>query len=473
MQLKPNYMKKIYLTIIALITTLAVSAQVPVTQMEYVDLDLPSGTLWATCNVGADSPEQIGTFFAWGETEPKDEYELGNYKWMTKAPASEFQYEKYTCADGRTSASWYFGNSFIGDGKTELELEDDAATANCGRGWCAPSYEQIRELTSSFNTTSEWTTLNDVKGWKITSKSNGKSIFIPANLALSQNDDPHGFYWSRSLNTENSTQAWYMFFNSSNIGAWHEGVRYSGFCVRPVRTYTLRPVEAIDLGLPSGTLWANCNVGANAPEEYGDYFAWGETKPKSTFNWANYKWCDSEKAKLELTKYCNNERYGTVDNKTELDPDDDAATVNWGSNWRMPSSEQMKELLEYTTYEWVTQNGVYGNLMTSKINGNSIFLPTRDWSNGDIYSYFWSRSLDTDNSQNACILYSFWGLMNRENHPRYCGYNVRPVCLKATTSINSVTANQKATKRGKYISGGNLVIEKDGKQYNVIGIKVK
>ena len=473
MQLKLNYMKKIYLTIIALIATLAVSAQVPVTQMEYVDLDLPSGTLWATCNVGADSPEQIGTFFAWGETEPKDEYELGNYKWMTKAPASEFQYEKYTCADGQTSASWYFGNSFIGDGKTELELEDDAATANWGRGWCAPSNEQIRELTSPFNTTSVWTTLNDVKGWKITSKSNGKSIFIPANLALSQNDDPHGFYWSRSLNTENSTQAWYMFFNSSNIGAWHEGVRYSGFCVRPVRTYTLRPVEAIDLGLPSGTLWANCNVGANAPEEYGGYFAWGETEPKSTFDWGNYKWCDHEKKKSELTKYCTNSEYGTVDNKTELDPEDDAATVNWGSNWRMPSSEQMKELLEYTTYEWVTQNGVYGNLMTSKINGNSIFLPTRDWSNGDIYSYFWSRSLDTDNSQNACILYSFWGLMNRENHPRRSGFNVRPVCLKATTSINSVTANQKATKRGKYISGGNIVIEKDGKQYNVIGIKVK
>ena len=466
-------MKKIYLTIIALIATLAVSAQVPVTQMEYVDLDLPSGTLWATCNVGADSPEQIGTFFAWGETEPKDEYELGNYKWMTKAPASEFQYEKYTCADGQTSASWYFGNSFIGDGKTELELEDDAATANWGRGWCAPSYEQIQELSHPAYTTCEWTTLNGVKGYKVTSKSNGKSIFIPANLTLSPNDAPYGFYWSRSLNTENSTQAWYMFFNSSSIGAWHEGVRYSGFCVRPVRTYTLRPVEAIDLGLPSGTLWANCNIGANAPEEYGDYFAWGETKPKSTFNWANYKWCDSEKAKLELTKYCNNERYGTVDNKTELDPENDAATVNWGSNWRMPSSEQMKELLEYTTYEWVTQNGVYGNLMTSKINGNSIFLPTRDWSNGDIYSYFWSRSLDTDNSQNACILYSFWGLMNRENHPRYCGYNVRPVCLKATTSINSVTANQKATKSRKYISDGNLVVERDGKQYNVIGIKVK
>ena len=117
-------MKKIYLTIIALIATLAISAQVEEFQMEYVDLGLPSGTLWATCNVGAKSPEQIGTFYAWGETEPKDDYELGNYKWMTKAPASEFQYEKYIYADGQTSASWYNGNSFIGDGKTELEIEE-------------------------------------------------------------------------------------------------------------------------------------------------------------------------------------------------------------------------------------------------------------------------------------------------------------------------------------------------------------
>lgn len=469
-------MKKIYLTIIALIATLAISAQVEEFQMEYVDLGLPSGTLWATCNVGAKSPEQIGTFYAWGETEPKDDYELGNYKWMTKAPASEFQYEKYTYADGQTSASWYNGNSFIGDGKTELEIEDDAATANWGRGWCAPSHEQIRELTHPLCTTSELTTLNGVKGWKITSKSNGKSIFIPANRSLSPDEEqPYGFYWSRSLNTENSTLAWYMFFNDASIGAWNEGIRYEGFCVRPVRTYTLRPIEAIDLGLPSGTLWANCNIGANAPEEYGDYFAWGETKPKSTFNWANYKWCDSEKAKLELTKYCNNERYGTVDNKTELDPEDDAAIVNWGGNWSMPSLEQMKELFnsEYTTQEWVTQNGVYGNLITSKINGNSIFLPTRDWRSGDIYSYFWSRSLDTNDSEKACALYSFWGVVNSDNHPRYCGFNVRPVCPKTTTSINGVADNQKATKSRKYISGGNLVVEKDGKQYNVNGTKVK
>jgi hypothetical protein len=192
--------------------------------------------------------------------------------------------------------------------------------------------------------------------------------------------------------------------------------------------------DYVDLGLPSGTLWANCNIGANAPEEYGDYFAWGETKPKSTFNWANYKWCDSEKAKLELTKYCNNERYGTVDNKTELDPEDDAAIVNWGGNWSMPSLEQMKELFnsEYTTQEWVTQNGVYGNLITSKINGNSIFLPAA----GRIYEssldyedtngYYWTSIVN--DSYNAYFLkfFSVEASMSYSGR-RSDGRSVRPV----------------------------------------------
>ena len=104
--------------------------------------------------------------------------------------------------------------------------------------------------------------------------------------------------------------------------------------------------EWVDLGLPSGTLWATTNVGASKPEEYGDYFAWGETKPKSVYDWDTYKWCKGDDYH-QLTKYCNLSNYGDngfVDNKTELDPGDDAAYVNWGSKWRMPSLEQMQEL---------------------------------------------------------------------------------------------------------------------------------
>lgn len=115
--------------------------------------------------------------------------------------------------------------------------------------------------------------------------------------------------------------------------------------------------EWVDLGLPSGTLWATCNIGASSPEESGDYFAWGETAPKETYNWETYKWCNDRDN--TVTKYCTTDIYGTVDNKTELDLEDDAAYVNWGSSWRMPSMEQIKELREYCSWEWTQSNGVY------------------------------------------------------------------------------------------------------------------
>ena len=132
--------------------------------------------------------------------------------------------------------------------------------------------------------------------------------------------------------------------------------------------------EWVDLGLPSGTLWATCNVGASKPEEYGDYFAWGETKPKSDYSWSTYKYC---KGSIDtMTKYCTNNSLGTVDNKTELEPSDDATTANWGSEWQMPSLEQCKELYNssYTTTTWTTMNGVEGRMITSNSNGNSVFF---------------------------------------------------------------------------------------------------
>ena len=127
----------------------------------------------------------------------------------------------------------------------------------------------------------------------------------------------------------------------------------------------------VDLGLPSGTLWATMNVGANSPEEYGDYFAWGETAPKDYYHWNTYKWCNG--SGTTLTKYCYNS-YGSDIDKTELDSEDDAAYVIWGSSWRMPSIEQMRELYEQCTYTWMTRNGVNGYLVTGP-NGNTLFLP--------------------------------------------------------------------------------------------------
>lgn len=127
---------------------------------------------------------------------------------------------------------------------------------------------------------------------------------------------------------------------------------------------------AVDLGL--SVKWAICNVGAKRPEEFGDYFAWGETKPKSTYDWSTYKWCSG--SYNQLTKYCTSSEYGIIDNKTNLEPSDDAATVNWGGKWRMPTIAEYEELHTKCLWVWSTQNGVQGYVITG-LNKNSIFLP--------------------------------------------------------------------------------------------------
>ena len=188
----------------------------------------------------------------------------------------------------------------------------------------------------------------------------------------------------------------------------------------------------VDLDLPSGTLWATCNVGASSPESYGNYYAWGETSTKSTYNWNTYKYCRGSES--TLTKYCTSSNYGTVDNKTVLEPADDAATSNWGSSWQMPSIDQVRELISssYTSTEWTTQNGVNGRKITSKSNGKSIFLPAAGYRNGTNLAsaggdgYYWSRSLDTSNNNGAWMLnFDSRGFYHYDY--RYGGQCVRPV----------------------------------------------
>lgn len=137
--------------------------------------------------------------------------------------------------------------------------------------------------------------------------------------------------------------------------------------------------EFVDLGLPSGTLWATCNVGADAPEGFGDYFAWGETRIKDIYDWKSYRYgnYDFEQDRVELTKYCTDSLYGVggfVDNLTVLELVDDAATASWGNGWRTPTRDEWVELFENTSWVWEDRDGVKGRLMTGG-NGNSIFLP--------------------------------------------------------------------------------------------------
>ena len=137
-------------------------------------------------------------------------------------------------------------------------------------------------------------------------------------------------------------------------------------------------IDAVDLGLPSGTLWADRNVGADSPEDYGDYFAWGETSIKSTYNWSTYKWCRG--SSYSMTKYCTDSFYGTVDNKTVLDLEDDAAYVKMGADWRMPTYDELNELRNNCTWTWTSKKGTKGYKVTGP-NGKSIFLPAAGYRN--------------------------------------------------------------------------------------------
>ena len=158
--------------------------------------------------------------------------------------------------------------------------------------------------------------------------------------------------------------------------------------------------EWVDLGLPSGLLWAKCNLGATSPEEYGDYYAWGETTTKEVYDWSTYKYCtvDAEGGLGTLTKYNTSSGYGAPDNLTTLEAMDDAATQKLGSGARLPTQVDWEELIDNTTAEWTTLNGVNGRKFTAS-NGKSLFLPAAGGrGDGELYyageyGCYWSSSL--------------------------------------------------------------------------------
>ena len=430
---------------------------------EYVDLGLPSGTLWATYNVGADTPEEYGDYFAWGETQPKSNYDWSTYQYCN---GSDHTLTKY-CND-----SSYGYNGFT-DTLITLLPEDDAVTANWGEDWRMPSRREWLELHN--NTTYIWTTQNGVKGRLFTS-ANGNSLFLPAagyrrynNLSYAGSG---GAYWSSSLCMDYPSGARDVGFSSGNYVLYYG--RSCGHSVRAVRcknsvievsaastecgevsgggtyvdrtnctvtatanegysficwseygetvsteatytfmvsgdrslvayfyNYTSGAYTYIDLGLPSGTLWATCNVGSDTPEGYGSYFSWGETQPKSTYDWSTYQHCNG--SDRTLTKYCNKSAFGYngfTDDLTILLPEDDAATANWGAEWRIPTSEEWEELMDNTINTVATINGKNGRLFIAT-NGNGLFLPAAGYINDNILDkvgssgYYWSSSLNT------------------------------------------------------------------------------
>jgi len=212
------------------------------------------------------------------------------------------------------------------------------------------------------------------------------------------------------------------------------------------------PAGAVDMGTTTADgyklYWGTSNLGAGKPEEYGDYYAWGEIDPyyssqgpltwkdgKTGYNWASYKWCNGSSS--TLTKYNTKSSYGTVDNKTVLEPEDDVASVKLGGKWRMPTDAEWTELMAKCTWTWVTNyngSGINGRLVKAT-NGNSIFLPaagTRfesDLYYVGIFGYYWSSSLSTDSPYCAWgVSFGSSGNVDRYgNGGRFGGRSVRPV----------------------------------------------
>lgn len=233
---------------------------------EYVDLGLPSGTKWATCNVGASKPEDYGLFFAWGETTgftsstagmtqsgtnytgyTDHTFNWASYKWMAPNQSSWQYITKYTFADGQT-ASWYDNGTFKGDGKTVLESADDAATANWGSAWKMPTHAQWEELVEQYPYNSSsgtkrccWTSnynSTGVAGLAFYDASDKILLFLPtagyrSNTSLSyQGSD--GSYWSSELHSGRSYRAWLLYFYDGSVNAGDFNSRCIGQSVRPV-----------------------------------------------------------------------------------------------------------------------------------------------------------------------------------------------------------------------------------------------
>ena len=503
----------------------------------YVDLGLPSGTLWATCNLGATLPLEAGNHYAWGELSTKNQvYNWTTYRYCNRSSNTLTKY----CSNSS------YGNNGFTDALNTLEASDDAATANWGSVWRMPTNTEFDELNT--NCTVIWTTQNGMHGNMYVGP-NGNSIFLPCAEPYNENDmvNPNvAYYWSSSLSTNNPTGAWGLvgdYENSSLVvisRSWGLAVRpvchigndndsttisvptvitnavsnitaygaiFSGNVIsdggafvtargfmygtsadnlteivqcgnstgaftrtirlNPATTYYYRTYatnivdtaygeemsfttenvgeptgmlngyEWVDLALPSGTKWATCNVGATNPEDYGDYFAWGETSPKDEYSWDAYMYANGiSDDDPKLTKYCNESRYGNnsfSDTLTLLEACDDAATANWGAGWRMPTDTEMAELRTNCTMSWTTQNGVNGRLFTGQ-NGNSIFLPAAGYyynsglvgvgSSGGYYS----SSLYTGCPNSAWNINFYSGGCSVNRSRRCSGLSVRPVC---------------------------------------------
>ncbi len=377
----------------------------------YVDLGL--SVKWATCNVGANSPSDYGDYYAWGETSTKSSY---------------IEYNSNTRGKSMSNIG---GNS-----------SHDVARYRWGGSWRLPTKAEFQELIDKCTWT--WTTQGDHNGYKVTSKTNGKSIFLPAagyrdGYGTSPSDvGDYGCYWGSTPDESDTNGAYDLHFKSS----YHDtnwDFRCLGLSVRPVvepepdgfvndhgrsAGNSVRPVVEhepdgfvndhgyVDLGL--SVKWATCNVGASSPSDYGDYYAWGETSTKSSYT------------------EDNSNTYGKSMNDIGGNSSYDVARYKWGGSWRLPTEAEFQELIDKCTWTWTTQGGHNGYKVTGK-NGKSIFLPAAGWRCGtspnDVGEYgdYWSSTPYEGYTFSAYYLYFNSSRHSTHWGDRDYGLSVRPV----------------------------------------------
>ena len=378
-----------------------------------VDLGLPSGTLWAAGNIGAELPWETGKYFAWGET-------IGYTEDNVNSGKRSFNSGSYT-------ASIISG---------DLTLEQDAARANLGGNWQMPTTDYYQELIDNCI----YSFYSNYRGMGVTcavfkSMVNGNELVIPCTgyyNGITKLLDGYAYYWSSSWSSSSVANKGY---GSYNFTVNSTSNRYYGMNIRAIVPGTRIPgsvtgtennYKYVDLGLPSGLKWATCNVGASSPEQAGLYFAWGETTGYTA------------KQVTSGVRAFNSDTYNSgpaASISTDLTLEQDAVRANLGGNWRMPTKDDYQELFDNCNVTWVSnykEKGVAGRLFISNINGNMLFLPAAGTGNNSSVNnigsngYYWSTSWYS--STNAYQLHFTCGDQSISSYRRYYGRPVRGVC---------------------------------------------
>ena len=369
-----------------------------------IDMGLPSGTQWSCCNIGATKPEGYGDYYAWGETSVKKTYEYNTY------------------IHGDDLGCRNIGYNISG-------TEFDVANIKWGDNWIIPSIKQFDELVKEC--TYKWGSYKGTTGMEITGP-NGSRLFFPAT----------GIKWGNQRYYLRTTSPCCFGFTEQTMGTNQVAAVWDGQSIRPVIASNKQALDlqdtgygeglmnicpdnnhphAIDLKLPSGTKWACCNVGATSPESVGRYYAWGETTPKESYTWKNYVHCNgSENSCKNIGMNISGTSY-------------DAAKVEWGEKWCIPTKEQYEELLNNCSFEWLNSNDKTGILFIGS-NGRRVFLPAEGyrWKNSLYYKgkhgFYGSASRASGFSSYAYeLVFDSHGYSTQIPYYRFCGISIRAI----------------------------------------------